>query len=138
MNRQLVRFGGRVLEGQGTPQLENSAANRRLFVELFAKWAYEQIEKERRALGRYHTKRIPSVSLQELRQQVKAYANDVVSLDELTPNNRARVVNLAKLHTHIGTSAMAQIGASHRSHHHERRHREWQPRHKRKYDRRRD
>lgn len=138
MTRQLVRFGGRVLEGQGTPLLENSAANRRLFVELFAKWAYEQIEKERRTLGRYHSKRIPSVSLQELRQQIKTYATDVISLDDLAPNNRAHLINLAKLHTHIGTDVMAQIGSSHRSHHHEKHRREWQPRHKRKYDRRRD
>ena len=132
--RELVRFGKQILEGQGVPITETSPTNKKLFVELFAKWAYEQIERERRTLGRYHTKRIPSVSLQELRSQVKAEAGDVIGLDQLNPQSKARLIKLAKLHTHIGTDLMAQIGSSHRfSRHHGRSEgRGWQPRHKRK------
>jgi HrpA-like RNA helicase len=141
MNRQMVRFGGQVLEGSSAPVLENTTQTRRQFVESFAAWAYEQLERERRKLGRYHTKRIPSVPLRGVQQQVKAIANGAISLDDLSSQQRRELINLSKLQTYIGDEGMAQLGASYRGH--ERRNqphnRGWQPRHKqRKYDRRRD
>lgn len=138
--RQLVRFGGQVLEGSGAPLTDDSPENRRLFVEAFAAWAYDQLEKERRVLGRYHTKRIPTVPLRQLQQQVKAVAHGIVSLDQLPPQQKVALMQLAKLHTHLGDNFMAKLGGSHRHepHSHEHRHRGWKPQHKRKYDRRRD
>ncbi len=137
--RQLVRFGGQVLEAGGEPVLENTPEARRLFVEAFSTWAHEQLEKERRSYARFHTKRIPPVPLRQLQQQVKATAGGVISLSELTSQQRANLMDLSKLHTHLGNDFMAQVGTTRHSHHHEQsRSRGWQPKHKRKYDRRRD
>lgn len=133
--RQLIRLGGRVIEGISTPVTNNSPQNRRLFVESFATWAYEQLERERRTLGRYHTKRIPSIPLRQLQQQVRTIAGDVISLEPLNSKQRTTMTNLAKLHTHLGTDFMARLGISYRHDTSEKRHRGWQPRHKRKYDR---
>lgn len=136
--RQLVRFGGQVLEGASIPVTDNTPANRRLFCEAFAAWAYEQLERERRALGRFHTKRIPSIPLRQLQQQVRSLAGGVVSLEQLQPAQKAELVNLAKLQTHLGTDFMESLGKSYRHDGREKRHRGWLPRHKRKYDRRHD
>lgn len=138
--RQLVRFGGQVLEGNSTPITEQTTENKRLFGEAFAAWAYEQLEKERRTLGRYHTKRVPTIPLRQLQQQVRAVAGDVTAIDQLPSQQRQSLINLAKLHTHLGTDFMASLGATHReSHHPDRsRRRGWRAPHKRKYDRRRE
>ena len=138
--RQLVRFGGQVLEGGSMPLTDGSAENKRLFVEAFAAWAYEQLEKERRVLGRYHTKRVPAVPLRQVQQQVKSVAHGVVAMDQLPPQQKIALMNLAKLHTYLGDDFMAKLSGSHRHAHHPHEHhrRGWQPAHKRKYDRRRD
>ncbi|MDB5177287.1 MAG: hypothetical protein JWN75_955 [Candidatus Saccharibacteria bacterium] len=139
-SKQLVRFGGQIIEGNSTPLTESTPDNKRLFVSAFAKWAYEQLETERRALSRYHTKRVPGISLGELQQQVKSIAQDVISIDQLSPHQRQSLMNLAKLHTHLGTDYMAKIGATHNNGHRsdQSRRRGWQAPHKRKYDRRRE
>lgn len=138
--RQLVRFGGQVLEGNSTPITEQTTENKRLFGEAFAAWAYEQLEKERRTLGRYHTKRVPTIPLRQLQQQVRAVAGDVTAIDQLPSQQRQSLINLAKLHTHLGTDFMASLGATHRENHHpdRSRRRGWRAPHKRKYDRRRE
>lgn len=139
--RQLVRFNGQVLEGSSTPLTDDSPENRRMFVEMFAAWAYEQLEKERRVLGRYYAKRIPAIPLRQLQLQVKTIAHGIVALDQLPGQQKAALINLAKLHTHLGTDFMAKLGVSHRSakyHQEHRKRRGWQPAHKRKYDRRRE
>lgn len=138
--RQMVRFGGQVLEGSGTPVNENTPENRRLFTDAFATWAYEQLERERRSFAKYHTKRIPPVPLRQLQQQVKSIAHNAISLDDVASNQKAELIALAKLHTHLGNDFMAQLGATHKRHDHrdQSRQRGWQPKHKRKFDRRRD
>lgn len=136
--RQLVRFGGQVLEGNSTPLTELTTENKRLFTDAFASWAYDQLEKERRVLTRHHTKRVPAIPLRQLQQQVRAIAQDVTAIDQLSSQQRQSLINLAKLHTHLGTDFMAKLGATHREGHHpdRSRRRGWQAPHKRKYDRR--
>ncbi|MFI5212436.1 MAG: hypothetical protein ACHQTE_00560, partial [Candidatus Saccharimonadales bacterium] len=136
--RQLVRFGGQVLEGAGTPISDNTPQNRRAFSDGFAIWAYEQLERERRQLGRFHTKRIPMIPLRQLQQQVKVIAGHVVSLDELNPTQRTKLTNLARLHTHVGDEFMAKLGTTYRSDARETRQRGWKPAHKRKFNRHRE
>ena len=138
--RQLVRFGGQVLEGSSEPVQGNTPENRRLFSDAFAGWAYEQLERERRSFAKYHTKRIPAVPLRQLTQIVRSIAGHAVSLDDLSPVQKTELMAQAKLHTHLGNDFMAQLGASHsgQRRHEQSRSRGWQPKHKRKYDRRRD
>lgn len=137
MTRQLVRFGGRVLEGGGEPITENTPEYRRAFSDAFATWAYEQLERERRTLGRYHTKRIPSVPLRQLQQQVREISGRAISLDELNPHQKVQLMNLSKLDYHLGSDFMAKVGTTRRDvARPEQRNRGWMPRHKRKFDRR--
>lgn len=139
-SRQMVRFGGQVIEGASETLLDDTKENRRLFADGFAEWAYEQIERERRSYARFHTKRIPSVPLPQLRQQAHAIAGDVMSLEALTSKQRAELIGLSKLSTHLGEEFMAKLGASHSRFAHPQQRsgrRGWQPKHKRKYDRRR-
>ena len=140
-SRQLVRTGGQILEGASVPLTEMTNDNMRLFSEAYADWAYEQIERERRSYAKYHTKRIPSVPLPRLRQQARSLAGHVVSLDGLSSKARAELIGLSKLSTHLGNEFMAKLGASHSHYASPQRRpvrRGWQPKHKRKYDRRRD
>lgn len=138
-SRQLVRFGGQILEGSSTLITGNTPQNRRLFCDSFATWAYEQLEKERRQLGTHHKKRIPAVPLHILKQKVKTIAGDVVSLQELDSKRRAELMGLAKLHTHFGTDFTASVGKTYQyDNHREQRHRGWQPKHKRRFDRDKD
>lgn len=136
--RQQVRFGGQVLEGQSEAVTENTSENKRQFIDAFAGWAYEQLEKERRNFAKFHTKRIPAVPLRQLQQQVKSLSGNAISLDDLSPQQRSGLIDLSKLHTHLGNDFMAQLGASHSATRHtdDRKQRGWQPKHKRKYDRR--
>jgi len=134
--RQLVRFGGTVLEGGGEPIFDNNVENRRLFVDGFATWIYERLERERRNLARYHTKRIPLIPLRQLQQEVKSIAGDVVSIDQLSPASKKSLMNLTKLDTHLGPQFMDQLTRSYQSSHRNEKtsRRRWQPPHKRRYD----
>ena len=140
-SRQLVRMGGQVLEGASVPLTKATNDNMRLFSEAYADWAFQQIERERRNFAKFHTKRIPSVPLPQLRQQARAIAGHVISLDSLTPKQRESLIALSKLSTHLGTDFMTKLGASHSRYAGAGRaqsRRGWQPKHKRKYDRRRE
>ena len=140
-SRQLVRMGGQVLEGASVPLTKATNDNMRLFSEAYADWAFQQIERERRNFAKFHTKRIPSVPLPQLRQQARAIAGHVISLDNLTPKQRESLIGLSKLSTHLGTDFMAKLGASHSRYAgagQAQSRRGWQPKHKRKYDRRRE
>lgn len=134
--RQLVRFGGRVLEGASQPVTENTPKNRRLFSEAFAAWAHEQLERERRGLKYHHTKRIPPVPLKQLQHQVKAIAGHAISLGDLNSKQRAELLGLAQLHTHLGTDFMNSLAKTHHRERHEYRHekrrRGWQSRSRRR------
>lgn len=144
--RRLVRFAGKVLEGNGEPVVDNTPQNRRAFIDAFATWAYEQLERERRQLGKFHTKRIPPVPLRQLQQQVRSITGSVISLNELNSQQRAQMTSLARLHTHLGESFMAQVGTTYHSNASRQQHQGkkkrlgghgggWKPSHKRKYKR---
>lgn len=138
--RQMVRFGGQILEGASVPLTTVTNDTMRMFPDAYADWAFEQLERERRNLAKFHTKRIPVVSISQLRQQARAIAGHVISLDSLSSQQRATLIDLSKLSTHLGNDFMAKLGASHSRHASPRQQparRGWQPKHKRKYDRRR-
>jgi hypothetical protein len=131
-----VRYGKKILEGLGSPIAENNKANQRSFQDGYAIWAYEQLERERRTLNRFYVKRIPSIPLAQIKQQVQALADGVVSLAELNSDTRQELINLSKLHRHLGVGFMSQLGTSYRhdspGRHHA--HRGWLPGHKRKHE----
>lgn len=132
--RQQIRFGKRVIEGQSHPLLDNTRENHTLFVHEYAKWAYSQVERQRRSLQRFH-RHIPSVSLRQVEQAVKQRVHDIVSLDQLSSQEKKHVIALSKLESYLGDDLMSRLGApNHSRYHHEKEHRKgWLPRHKRKY-----
>ncbi len=134
VTRQQVRYNKKILEGLGSPIAENNKANQRSFQDGYAIWAYEQLERERRTLNKFYVKRIPSIPLAQIKQQVQALTDGVVSIAQLDSDTRQALINLSKLHTHLGPSFMAKLGTSYRNdspgRHHA--HRGWLPGHKRK------
>jgi late competence protein required for DNA uptake (superfamily II DNA/RNA helicase) len=112
--RQSVQFGKQIIEGSGIPVLENSPQNRRAFADNFSKWAYDQLEYERRRLGGSHSKRIPSIPLRTIQHQVQRIGSGIIALDQLNPKSRMEMISLSKLQTHLGKDYMVKLGRSFR------------------------
>lgn len=138
--RQLIKFGKQTIEGAGTPILEDTPHNRRLFSDLYAGWLHDKLENERYFMQKGHNRRIPEVPLSQLQQQVWAVTNGALSLLQLSRDQRKELESLGKMHTHLSDRFVQSLGKPRKGghfhgHHHRR---PWQPRHKRKYDRNRD
>lgn len=129
--RQQVRYGKRVLVGESRPVLEDSAENRRAFVREFTAWAHEQIERQRRNLEQFH-RRVPSVPIQHVEQQVEQLAGDIVSIDQLSGRDKKRLMALAKIETYFEDDFFHRLGRPSRDHARKpvRKRRGWLPRHK--------
>ena len=133
--RQQVRFGKKVLEGQSKPVLEDTRENHALFVREYAAWAYSQLQRQQRNLSRFH-RNVPEIRLREVEQVVKQSLQGIISLDQLTSDSKRKAIALSKLETYLGDDFMSHLGAPRREHHgHEKRKRGWKPQHKRKYKR---
>lgn len=131
VDRQQVRFGKRVLEGASVARLEDSADNRKIFAREYSRWAYDQLEKQHRELERFH-KRVPMVTLERVQQELRARANDIVSLDQLKGSDKLRVINLSKLEAYFGDDFIYGLGKPRRQPRPEERRKGWAPKHKRK------
>jgi hypothetical protein len=132
VDRQQLRFGKRVLEGAGIPRLEDTNENRKLFALEYTRWAYEQLERQRRNLERFH-KRVPSVSPQQVADALKSRAGGIVALDQLDKNDKEKVIGLSKLETYLGDDFIYKLGKPRRQPKlAARRDKGWEPAHKRK------
>jgi late competence protein required for DNA uptake (superfamily II DNA/RNA helicase) len=135
VDRQQVRFGKRILEGIGQPRLEDTKENRLLFAREFARWAYELVERQRRDLQRFH-KRVPMVAPNRVEQEVRARGAGIVALDQLSSEDKRRMVALSKLETYFGDDFIYQLGKPRRQPRPEqKRQKGWEPKHKRKQKR---
>jgi len=132
VDRQQIRFGKRILEGAGQPRLEDTNENRRLFIREYSRWAYEQLERQRRQLERFH-KRVPSISPNQVEQELRSRADGIISLDQLDSKDKQRVIALSKLETYLGDDFIFRLGKPRRQPRpEEKRHHGWKPTHKRK------
>lgn len=132
--RQQVRFGGQVLVGGSAPVRGNTPRNRRAFRDAFADWAYEQLRRQSSAKSRFSRRQMPPISIGDLRQQVERIAGGVTNIDQLDNAHRAQLLALADIKSYSG--GRRERGEDHS--HHSKRRKGWQPKHKRKYDRRRE
>lgn len=132
--RQQVRFGGQVLIGGSKPILDNTPRNRRAFRDAFADWAYEQLRSKTIAKNRFARRRMPSISVSDMREQVERIAGGVTNLDQLDQFHREQLLALADPKSYHGT----RQNRSDDQPHHGKRRKGWFPRHKRKHGRRRD
>lgn len=131
---QQVRFGKRILQGSGQPRLEDTNENRTLFAREYSRWAYEQLERQRRQLERFH-KRVPAVSLHQVEQELRSRASGIVALDQLDSKDKQRVIALSKLETYLGDDFIYKLGKPRRQprpDEKQQHHRGWKPKHKRK------
>lgn len=135
--RQLARFGKRVLEGSGQLIYDNTPQNQRLFIDSFAKWAYEQLERERFMAGRHHGGYLPKIPLKYLQQRAKSMAGNIISLEELSPHMRKKMLALAQIKTHLGEEyePEARPHSGRKSKGPKKGRRGWKAAHRRKYDR---
>jgi len=136
--RQQIRVGKRVFEGAGIPVTKNTKQNQKFFQEAFAKWAADQLERERRTLSASHSKRIPSVPIPQIRHHVRSLAGQIISLDGLAFQKRKQLTDLAKLATHLGDDFMNHVASSYSKPHTPGRHhahRGWKPAHKQRRER---
>lgn len=132
VEKQQVRFKKRVLEGSGTPLLEDTPDRRRLFAKEYSQWAFEQLERQRRQLERFH-KRVPRVTLQQVEQEFRARANGIVALEQLASKDKQRVIALSKLETYLGDDFIFRLGKPRRQPRpDEKRQHGWKPKHKRR------
>lgn len=136
VDKKQLRFGKRMLEGSGEPRLEDTRENQQLFVKEFSRWAFEQLERQRRNLERFH-KRVPGVPLPRVEQEVRTRSNGIVSLDQLDSKDKFRLVALAKLETYHGDDFIYKLGKPRRQPRPEEKQQKnrhgWKPKHKRKF-----
>jgi len=131
--RQQIRAGKRVFEGVGIPVTKNNKQNQKFFQEAFAKWASDQLERERRTLSKTHSKRIPTIPMPQIRHHVRSIAGNIISLDGLQFQKRKQLTELSKLSTHLGDDFMNHVASSFSKQHTPGRHhahRGWKPAHK--------
>ncbi|MDB5165512.1 MAG: hypothetical protein JWM00_402 [Candidatus Saccharibacteria bacterium] len=136
--RQQVRAGKQVLEGTGIPVTKNTKQNQQIFQETFSRWAYDQLERERRSLAGRHTKRVPAISISQIKQRVHAAAGGIISLENLPAQKRQQLIATSKLVTYLGADFMNQLASTFRRNQtggQPRSRRGWQPAHKRSYSR---
>lgn len=107
--RTHLKFNGGTLEAAGTPILDHTPENRRLFVKLYSSWAHSQLERERLMLQTMNTRRIPEVPLRHIEQRVAALSDGAISLTELDKKQRITLGKLARLETYIGEEFMNRL-----------------------------
>lgn len=110
--RTNLQFNNRRLEAAGTPLLEHTKENERLFVKLYAVWAHNQLEWEREKLQKVNSRRIPTIPLHHVQQQVASRADNAISLNELNKSQRLELVKLSRLETYLGDKAMDRLQSS--------------------------
>lgn len=134
-----LKFNGRTLEASGTPLLERSSENQKLFIKLYGAWLHEQLEKERQKLQIINSRRVPIIPVREVQGRVRQSAEGAIALFELPKKIRIELSKLAKLETYIGEHSMSRLNVpdekSRHGRHHS--HRPWKPQHKRKFNRKR-
>lgn len=126
--RQQIRIGKKVLQGQSVPVTEDSRDNRTLFVREFAKWAYSQLEWQSRQLSRFH-RRVPKISMRQIEQEVKIRSGGIISIDQLSAEEKRNLLALSKLETFVGDNYYQNLGEPrHEKRHQPKRRRGWRGR----------
>lgn len=108
--RTHLEFSGYSLEAAGTPVLEHTPENERLFVKHYAIWAHSRLELDRDRLQQTSSRHIPKVPIDHVRNYVLALAEGIVSLAELDKKQRYELNRATKLETFLGKKIMSQIG----------------------------
>lgn len=135
--RTNLQFNRQELEAAGTPILEHTPENERMFIKQYALWAHGRLELDRMTLQKNNNRHVPKIPLGEVQARVAAIAEGVISIYELDKQSRYALGKLTKLETYLGEKTMRNFNTGERQ-------RRWQPRRlgwgrgKKKFNRRRD
>lgn len=135
--RQIVSYGGKPLDGLSSAITERSSRYQQLFIELYSRWIWDKLERERRSMQNSYGRKIPQVNLSDVQARVRSLAAGALSLDDVPPERRRELQKASYMRTYLDDAVFAKISAVRSaSGRQSRQSRPWQPRHKRKYDRR--
>jgi hypothetical protein len=138
--RTNLEFNGKRLEAAGTPILNHSKENERLFIKLYAAWAHEQLERERDRLQKVNSRHIPKIPLHHVQQQIASRTDNAISLHELSKKQQIELSKMTRLDTYLGDKAMNRLNTTSEGRTNRfwrRRSQGWRP-HKPKFNRRKD
>lgn len=110
--RTHLEFNGHSLEAAGTPILDHTPENERLFMKHYAMWAHDRLEMERDRLQKINSRHIPKIPLDHVRERVAYLASGIIMLDELDKKQRFELGKLTKVDTYLGNKTMHQLNTS--------------------------
>lgn len=117
--RTPIKYRGRTIDISGTPVLERTPVNQKLFVSQYASWLQQQLEKQRQALSAANYHRLRPVPLKLIEAKVRNLAFGAISTAELPRHERAELFKLAKLESWLDDDSAARVGSEeHRRKHH--------------------
>jgi len=134
VDKQLIKFGKRTLQGSGQPRLENTRENQQLFAREYTRWAYGLLDQQLQKLQLFH-KGVPRIRIEQVQQEFRSRASGIVALDQLDSDGKRRLLALTKLETYLGDDFMHRLGRRRQPKLEKKRHHGWEPRHKRKFKR---
>ncbi len=136
--RTHLEFNGHSFEAAGSPIMEHTPENERLFIKQYAVWAHDRLEIERDRLQKHNARHVPKIPIDHVRERTAQIAHGIISLDELDKKQRYELGKLTKIDTYLGDKVMRQFNTrGGKTHGHRRRRFGWN-KHKPKYNRRRD
>jgi HrpA-like RNA helicase len=115
--RKQIKYKGRTIDVSGTPVLERSPANQKLFATEYARWLQQQLEKQRQSLSTVNFRSIPSVPLKRLEEKVRDIAQGAISVAELPKKERNELYKLAKLENWLDPNIVESLNSHGHNHH---------------------
>ncbi|HSH17919.1 MAG TPA: helicase-related protein, partial [Candidatus Saccharimonadales bacterium] len=109
--RKQIRFRGRNIDVTGTPVLERTPANEKLFMSQYASWLSQQLASQRQALTAVNFQRIPPVPLKAIEAKVRRIAQGAISVAELPKKERIELYKLAKLESWLDQELVESLNA---------------------------
>ncbi len=113
--QERLQLGKQSLVNATEPVTEHSKKNEEIFIKEYAKWAHRLLERESRSLSRFN-RRAPLVTLRQVEKNVSHYARGVISLHELSSDEKRALIDLTKLETYLGETRMRQLYERHNQH----------------------
>lgn len=134
--RQLVRLNGKLIEGISSVVVTATPRNKQLFFELYTKWMHDKLDRDRRIMQHNYRRKLPVVTLRDVREKARPMVDGVVSLNGLPAEIRKKLRKLSDIKTYVDEQLLSKVSYERRRGYdgkHGRR--PWQSRHKRKYSR---
>lgn len=112
-----LTINGKEIQIPGTPVMERTSANQRLFSVLYSDYIEQELEQQRRALARSNNRHITRVSQQRIREKIHRLAPGAISTAELPRDKRIALYRLAKLETWLGKEFMETLNPPNKDRH---------------------